>query len=106
MAGTYLLAMRCPVQKGRESSLGFRAELENLVGDDKGKGTSGRTVRPKVPRHQPGADRSVLARNRGNARGAKGAGHSRRDLPESTGNRRNSLIATEGGSLQWVARAG
>ncbi len=72
MAGTYLLAMRCPVQKGRESSLGFRAGLENLVGDDKGKGTSGRTVRPKVP----------------------------------TGNRRNSLIATEGGSLQWVARAG
>jgi hypothetical protein len=41
MAGTYLLAMRCPVQKRRESSLGFRAELENLVGDDKGKGTSG-----------------------------------------------------------------
>ena len=37
-------------------------------------------------------------------RGAKGAGHSRRNLPESTGNRRNSLIATEGGSLQWVAR--
>ena len=33
MEGTYLLAMRCPVQKGREASLGFRAELENLVGD-------------------------------------------------------------------------
>ena len=65
-----------------------------------------RLLRPKVPRHQPGADCSVLARNRGNARGAKGAGHPRRDLPESTGNRRNSLIATEGGSLQWVARAG
>src|SRR4029077_6514481 len=70
------------------------------------KGTSGRTVRPKVPRHQRGADCSVLARNRGNVRGAKGAGHSRRDLPESTGYRRNSLIVTEGGGLQWVARAG
>jgi hypothetical protein len=55
MAGTYLLVMRCPVQKGRESSLGFRAELENLVGEDKGKGTSGRTVQPKVPRDQPTA---------------------------------------------------
>ena len=64
MADAYLLAMRCPVQKRRESSPGFRAELENLVGDDKGKGTSGRTVRPKVPRHQPGADCSVSARNR------------------------------------------
>ena len=107
MAGTYLLAVRCPVQRRRESSPGFRAELENLVGDDKGKGPNGRTVRPKVPRHPPGADCSVVARNRGNARGgAKGAGHSRRDLPESTGNQRNSLIATEGGSLQWVARAG
>jgi hypothetical protein len=106
MAGTYLLAMRCPMQKRRESSLGFRAELENLVGDEKGKDTSGRTVTPKVPRHQPGVDCSVLAWNRGNARGAKGAGHSRRDLSESTGNRRNSLIATEGGSLLWVARAG
>jgi len=106
MAGTYLLAMRCPVQKRRESSLGFRAELENLVGDGKGKGTSGSPVRPKVPRRQPGADCSVIAWNRGNSRGAKGAGHPRRDLPESTGNRRNSLISTAGGSLQGVARAG
>jgi hypothetical protein len=60
MAGTYLLAMRGPVQRRRESSLGFRAELENLVGDDKGKGTSVRTVRPKVPKHPPGADCSVV----------------------------------------------
>ena len=37
MAGTYLLAVRCPVQRRRESSPGFRAELENLVGDGKGK---------------------------------------------------------------------
>jgi hypothetical protein len=98
--------MRCPVQRGHESGPGFRTEPENLVGDGKGKGASGRTVRPKVPRRQLGADCSVVALNRGNARGAKGAGHSRRDLSESTGNRRNSLTSTEGGSFQWVARAG
>src|SRR6516162_3370938 len=90
MPRAYLLAMRRPVQKGREYSLGFRAELENLVGDDKGKGPNGRTMRPKVPRHPPGADCSVVAKNRGNARGAKGAGQSRRDLLASTGNRRKS----------------
>ena len=106
MEGTYLLTMRCPVQRRRDSSLGFRAELENLVGDGKGKGTSGRPVRPKVLMHPPGADCSVVAWKRGNARGAKAAGHPRRGLLESTGNRRNSLITTEGGSLPWVARAG
>ena len=42
MAGTYLLAMRCPVCRRRDSHLGFRTELENLVGDAKGKGASGR----------------------------------------------------------------
>ena len=41
MEGTYLLAIRCPVQRRRESNLGFRAELENLVGDVKGDGASG-----------------------------------------------------------------
>src|SRR5258708_12828297 len=30
---TYLLAVRCPVYRGRDSSLGFRTELENLVCD-------------------------------------------------------------------------
>ena len=30
--------------------------FENLVGDAKGKGTSGGTVKPKVPMRQPGAD--------------------------------------------------
>ena len=52
MADTYLLATRCPVYRRRESHLGFRTELENLAGDGKGKGTSGRTVRPKVPKHE------------------------------------------------------
>ena len=42
MAETYLLAMRCPVCRRRDSHLGFRTELENLVGDAKGKGPSGR----------------------------------------------------------------
>ena len=41
MAITYLLAMRCPVCRRRDSHSGFRAELENLDGDAKGKGASG-----------------------------------------------------------------
>jgi hypothetical protein len=39
---TYLLAVRCPVYRGRDSSLGLRAELENLVCEGKGKATSRR----------------------------------------------------------------
>src|SRR5215469_14147642 len=74
--GYLLLAVRCPVQRRRESSPGFRTELENLAGDGKGNGTSGRTTRPKIPMRRPGADCSVVAWRRGNARGAKGAGHS------------------------------
>jgi hypothetical protein len=102
---TYLLAMRCPVFRRRDSNSGFRTELENLTGDAKRKGTSGGPVRPKVARRQPGADCSVVALSRGNARGAKGAGHLLRDQSESTGNRKNSLVSMEGGSLQRVARA-
>ena len=79
MEGTCLLAMRCPVQSRRESDPGFRAELENLVGSAKGKSSSGRTARLKVPMGQPGADYSVVVMKRGNARGAKGAGHLHRD---------------------------
>ena len=41
MAETYLLAMRCPVLRRRDSHSGFCTELENLDGDGKGKGTSG-----------------------------------------------------------------
>jgi len=52
MEETYLLAMRCPVYRRRDSNLGFRAELENLAGDGKGKGTSGSTARLKVPTRQ------------------------------------------------------
>jgi hypothetical protein len=83
----------------------FRTELENLVGDAKGKGTSGSPARPKVPMCWPGTDCSVAAVKRVNSRGAKGAGHPRRDRTESTRNRKNSLVSAEGGSLRWVARA-
>src|SRR5690348_11488671 len=79
MEGTCLLAMRCPVWRRRESNPGFCTELENLGGSGKGKGTSGRPARPKVPMGQPGADCSVVVRKQGNACGAKGAGNPRRD---------------------------
>ena len=36
MAETYLLAMRCPVFRRRDSHSGFRTELETLVDDVKG----------------------------------------------------------------------
>ena len=41
MEGTYLLAMRGPVYRRHDSYPGFRTELENRVGDAKGKGASG-----------------------------------------------------------------
>ena len=74
---TYLLTTRCPVFRRRDSHLGFRMELETLAGHAKGKGTSGRPARPKVPMGQSGADRPIVVTKRGNARGAKGVGHSR-----------------------------
>jgi hypothetical protein len=79
MAGTYLLAMRCPVYRQRDFHLGFDTELENLIGGGKGKDTSGSPARPKVPIRRSGADCLVVAWKRSNARGAKGAGHSRHD---------------------------
>ena len=79
MAVTYLLAMRCPVYKQRDFHLGFDTELENLIGGGKGKGTSGSSARLKVPIRRSGTDCLVVALKRGNARGAKGAGHSRHD---------------------------
>ena len=107
MEDTYLLFMRCPVYRRHDSHSGFRTELENLAGDDKGKGASGSPARPKVQRRQPGTDCSVVVKKRGNARGAKGAGHPRRDQTESTGQTGGTRwSSTEGGSLQWVARAG
>ena len=98
MVVTYLLAMRCPVYKQRDFHLGFDTELENLIGGGKGKGTSGSPARPKVPIRRSGTDCLVVASKRSNARGAKGAGHSRHDQFWSTGNGRNRLVVAEGGS--------
>ena len=105
MEDTYLLAMRCPVYRRRDPDPGSCTELETLVGDGKGKGTSGDPPRPKVPRRRPGADCSIVVMKRGNARGAKGAGHSRRDRT-ANGRPEEPRVSTEGGSLQGVARAG
>ena len=92
--------MWCPVRRRRDAHAGFRMERENLDGEGKGKGASGDPVRTKVPRRRPGADGFVVARKRGKARGAKGAGH--RVESGSTGNRRNPIVSTEGGSLpRW-----
>ena len=80
MKGTYLLVMRVSgVYRRHDSYSGFRTEPENRVGDAKGKGPSGEPMRPKVPMHWPGAHCFVVATRRGNTRGAKGAGHPRRD---------------------------
>ena len=79
MVDTYLPTMRCPVYRQRESHSGFRMELENLVGDGNGEGTSGETVRPTVRMRQPGTDYSVVAMRQGNSCGAKGVGHRRQD---------------------------
>jgi hypothetical protein len=78
MEDTYLLAMRCPVYKRRDSHSGFRTELETLIGDVKGKDTSGSSTRLKVPMRRSGSDCPIVVRKQGNACGAKGAGHSRR----------------------------
>jgi hypothetical protein len=64
MADTWLLAMRCPGYRWRDSSLGSGTELENLFGGAKGKGASGGPARPKVPRLRAGADCSVVAMKR------------------------------------------
>src|SRR5215831_16089786 len=54
------------------------------------------TARPKVPMRRPGADCFVVTMKRGNARGAKGAGH--RHWRGSTGQR-------EEPDVQWKAAA-
>src|SRR5271166_939235 len=74
---TYLLTTRCPVFRRRDSHLGFRTELETLVGHAKGKRHKRWTARLKVPMGQSGADRPIVVTKRGNACRAKGVGHSR-----------------------------
>ncbi len=53
MAETWLLAMRCPGYKWRDSSLGSGMELENLFGGEKGKGTIAGFVRRLPNRQRP-----------------------------------------------------
>jgi hypothetical protein len=56
MGGTCVLALWCPGYRGRDSRLGSGVELENRLGGEKGKGTNGSPVRPKVPIHRAGTD--------------------------------------------------
>ena len=80
-------------------------ELENRAGDGKEKGTSGGPTRPNVPMHWLGAHCFVVAKKRGNSRGAKEAGHPRQD--GVNGKPEELLVVMEGGSLFFrVARAG
>src|SRR5689334_12125726 len=60
MANTCLLAMWCPVYRRRDSSSGAYVELENPVGDAKGKDASVETTRSKVPMSRLGVDCPVL----------------------------------------------
>jgi len=78
-ADAYVLAMRCPVFRRHDSYSGFRTELESLLGDAKGKGTSGGPARLNVPMRRPGSDCSIVVTKRSNIRGAKRAGHPRWD---------------------------
>jgi hypothetical protein len=90
------------VYRRRDPDPGFRTELEILVGDGKGKGTSGD---PRGRKYRSAGQCPIVVRKPGNAGGAKGAGHSRRDH-KVNGQPEESRISTEGGSLQGVARAG
>src|SRR6266851_8068892 len=69
------LPERHPAYRRREAQPGSCTERENLDGDAKGKAQVAETTRLKVPMHRLGADCFVVATKRGNARGAKGAGH-------------------------------
>ena len=55
------------------------------------------TSRPKVPRRRLGADCSVVVGKRGNARGAKGAGHRHRVWV--------NRVVPGGTHIQWKAAA-
>src|ERR1700730_803379 len=104
MAETYLLAMRCPVLRRRDSHSGCCTELENLDGDGKGKGTSGQNREAE----------STDAPTRG---GLLGSSDEAGECPWSEASRSSPLRlgrpatggardSTDGGSLQAVARAG
>src|ERR1700746_4233984 len=65
-------------------------ERENRAGNAKGRTQAATTARSKIPMRRRGADCLVLAMKRGNARGAKGAGH--RHWIGSTSNGRNPIV--------------
>ena len=66
-----------PACRRREAQSGSWTERENLAGDAKGKGTSGSNREAESTDAPERADCPVVALKRGNARGAKGAGHRR-----------------------------
>jgi hypothetical protein len=102
VADTYLLAMRCPVYRKRDSHLGFRTELENLAGDAKGKGTSGEN-REAESTDAPARGGLPRSSNEGSVMELERRGWvTRATVGEPTGNRRSFLIAAEGGGLhEW-----
>ena len=81
------------MHRRRDSNLGSRTELVNLADDAKGKGASRGPARPKVPTRPPGADRSIGALKRSNARRAKGAAHLCRSHVGQPGSREEPLGA-------------
>ena len=87
---SYLLSMWCPVCRRRDSDSGSRAELENLIGDVKRKGTSGSNREAESIDAPVRVGLLQVVMKRGNARGAKGAGH--RHWRGSTGNGRNPMF--------------
>src|SRR3984893_2457875 len=104
MAETYLLPMRCPVLRRRDSHPRYRTKFENLDGDGKGKGTSGQNREAE----------STDAPTRG---GLLGSSDEAGECPWSEASRSSPLRlgrpatggardSTDGGSLQAVARAG
>ena len=106
MAETYLLAMRCPVCRRRESHSGFRMERENLAGDAKGKGASGshRESESTDAPERGGLPRSsneagvMLVERRGKVIAVeRGPTGSYREEPDGS---------AEGGSLRTMTRAG
>jgi hypothetical protein len=100
------LPERHPACRRREAQSGSCTERENLAGDAKGKGTSGSN---REAESTDAPERGGLPRSSDEAgvMPAEPRGQvTRAEIVESTGNRRNSMVSAEGGSLQWVTRAG
>jgi hypothetical protein len=85
------LPKRHPAYRRREPQSGSFTERENLTGDAKRKGASGYNREAEIPMRRGGTDCFVVALKRGNARGAKEAGH--RHWIGSTSNGRSPIIS-------------